>query len=201
MNASATSTIMLNLRELTQLFNSMDSSPFVDRDLDADAEEFITSWARELPPNRELELVIRLAIPSPAGESGGVQDAVRHYFATRAAIKRLEFRQLLRRGRLTLGVGLIFLALCLLLAEFVGESTSLGAATDIIKEGFTIGGWVAMWRPLEIGLYDWWPLHEERCRLDRLARIKVRVVLPEALPELLLAATESHRIENAATAA
>ena len=35
MNASANSTIILNLRELTQLFNSMDSSPFVDRDLDA----------------------------------------------------------------------------------------------------------------------------------------------------------------------
>jgi hypothetical protein len=41
-----------------QLFNSMDSSPFVERDLDAGAEEFITSWARELPSERELELVI-----------------------------------------------------------------------------------------------------------------------------------------------
>ena len=31
----------LQLRELPQLFNSMDPSPFLDRDLDADAEEFI----------------------------------------------------------------------------------------------------------------------------------------------------------------
>ena len=200
MNASVTSTIMLNLRELTQLFNSMDSSPFVDRDLDADAEEFITSWARELPPGRELELVINLAVPTPAGGGAGVEDAVRHYFATRAAIKRLEFGQLMRRGRLSLGVGLLFLILCLMLGEFVGK-LSIGPAADIIKEGFTIGGWVAMWRPLEIGLYDWWPLYEERCRLDRLARIRVRVVMPEIAPSFYLETKAHEKNEGAETAA
>ena len=200
MNSSATSTIMLNLRELTQLFNSMDSSPFIERDLDADAEEFITSWARELPPGRELELVINLAVPTAAGGGAGVEDAVRHYFATRAAIKRLEFGQLMRRGRLSLGVGLLFLILCLMLAEFVGK-LNIGSAADIIKEGFTIGGWVAMWRPLEIGLYDWWPLYEERRRLDCLARIKVRVVMPEAAPTFRLEAKPHEKREHVETAA
>ena len=200
MNPSATSTIMLNLRELPQLFNSMDSSPFVDRDLDADAEEFITSWARELPPGRELELVINLAVPTAAGNGAGVEDAVRHYFATRAAIKRLEFGQLMRRGRLSLGVGLLFLILCLMLGEFVGK-LNLGSAADIIKEGFTIGGWVAMWRPLEIGLYDWWPLYEERRRLDCLARIRVRVVMPEAEPTFRLEPKQHEQREDSETAA
>ncbi len=175
MDSPSTSTITLNLRGLAQLFNAMDSSPFVDRDLDAEAEEFITSWARELPPSRQLELVIRVSTPSSAEALAGVEPAVRRYFATRAAIKRLEFGQLMRRGRLSLGVGLIFLVLCLLLGEIV-SSSSLGAAADIIKEGLTICGWVAMWRPLEICLYDWWPLYEERCRLDSLALIRVHVV-------------------------
>ena len=35
--------IQVRLRELPQLFNSMDPSPFSERDLDADAEEFILS--------------------------------------------------------------------------------------------------------------------------------------------------------------
>jgi len=26
------------------------------------------------------------------------------------------------------------------------------------RESLTIVGWVAMWRPVEIFLYDWWPL-------------------------------------------
>jgi hypothetical protein len=170
--------IMLRLRELAQLFNSMDPSPFVDRDLDGDAEEFITSWARELPAGRELELVIHLAQPTSANQTVGVEDGVRRYFATRAAIKRLEFGQLMRHGRLSLGVGLAFLVVCLLLGGLVA-GTGSNAACNIIKEGLTIGGWVAMWRPLEIYLYDWWPLFEERRRLDRLARIRVRIVMPD----------------------
>ena len=39
----------LRLRELAQLFNSMDPSPFHERDLDAAADAFIVEWARELP--------------------------------------------------------------------------------------------------------------------------------------------------------
>lgn len=175
MNPPPITAIRLSLRELAQLFNSMDPSPFVERDLDADAEEYITSWAREVPPGRELELAITLAEPA---EDTGLEQAVRRYFSTRAAIKQLEFGQLMRRGRLSLGVGLLFLVLCLLLGEFVAKS-SPGSVSDIIREGLTIAGWVAMWRPLEIYLYDWWPLFEERRRLDRLARIRVRIVEPD----------------------
>jgi hypothetical protein len=56
--------IMLRLHELAQLFNSMDPSPFIDRDLDADAEEYIVNWARELPLGKPLELVIQLSMPA-----------------------------------------------------------------------------------------------------------------------------------------
>jgi len=185
MQTTSDNVITLRLRELTQLFNSMDPSPFVERDLDADAEEFITSWARELPSKRELELVIQLAIPATPERLAGVEDAVRRYFATRATIKRLEFSQLMRRGRLSLGVGLIFLVTCLLLGQLVAKSGS-GSVVSIIQEGLTICGWVAMWRPLEVYLYDWWPLLEERRRLDLLARIRVQIVMPRewaAAPE------------------
>jgi hypothetical protein len=162
MKAQTHTAIRLRLRELAQLFNSMDPSPFVDRDLDADAEEFIMSWARELPADPDLELVIELTLPAPVDRIAGVEDAVRRYFATRAAIKRLEFGQLMRRGRLS--------------GQLVSRSGS-GAFADIVREGLTIAGWVALWRPLEIYLYDWWPLHEERRRLDRLAQIRVRIVM------------------------
>ena len=60
----------------------------------------------------------------------------------------------------------------------------LGAIPDILREGLTIVGWVAMWRPLEICLYDWWPLYDDQRRLDKLARIRVRMRMPELLPFL-----------------
>ena len=200
MDAPGTSIIKLSLRELAQLFNSMDSSPFVDRDLDADAEEFIVSSARELPPAPELELVIMLSVPAPTTDFAGVQEAVRRYFATRAELKRLEFRQLMRRGRLSLGVALLFLTICLLLGELIA-GFGLGAAGEIIKEGLTIVGWVAMWRPLEICLYDWWPIYEERQRLDRLARIRVRVAPHCNVPSEFLNSCTTVRGDIAATAA
>src|ERR1700722_10343796 len=82
----------LQLRDLAQLFNSMDPSPFFDKDLDADAEEFIVSWSQELPHGRELELVIHLATAPSKRGGADVENAVRHYFASRAEIKRREFR-------------------------------------------------------------------------------------------------------------
>ncbi len=200
MNPASKSDITLSLRELAQLFNSMDPSPFGDRDLDGAAEEFITSSARELPPRQEPELVLLLAVPTAASNANEVEKAVRRYFAKRAAIKRLEFGQLMRRGRLSLGVGLLFLVICLLLGELVAKS-SPGAASDILKEGLTIVGWVAMWRPLEICLYDWWPLYEDRRRLDKLARMRVRIVVPEILPLRLFKALDEKRDELTDTAA
>ena len=61
------SSIRLRLRELAQLFNAMDPSPLTERDLDAKAEEFIVSWARELSQATELELHIQLEV-APAAE-------------------------------------------------------------------------------------------------------------------------------------
>ena len=172
--------IQVRLRELAQLFNSMDPSPFSERDLDADAEEFILSWARELPAHREIELVVHLAAAPPHQRGQpAVEESVRHFFKERAALKHHEFRQLMRRGRLSLAIGLAFLAGCFLLSE-LAAMIGQGTAADIIKEGLTIGGWVAMWRPLEIYLYDWWPLRDEWRVLERLARMKVTLVLPTA---------------------
>jgi hypothetical protein len=181
MSGAPLTRILLRLRELSQLFNSMDPSPFLDRDLDADAEEYIVSWAREAHLSHDFELVIQLATPPAPERVRGTEEAVQHYFASRAEIKDREFSVLMRRGRSSLGVGLFFLATCLLLAQTVGRWVP-GPAAAIVREGLNIGGWVAMWRPLEIYLYDWWPLRDERRMLERLARIRVRVVWPNMEP-------------------
>ena len=169
--------IELDLRDLSQLFNSMDPSPFHEKDLDHDAEEFILSWAREVPPEHEVELVIHLeTMPSPE-RAAGVEQAVKHYFAHRAEIKQREYRQLLRHGRISLLVSLVFLATCLFLSELFGRFDQ-GTLARIVKEGFTIAGWVAMWKPLQVYLYDWWPVRSEVRIFQRLARMRVLLVVP-----------------------
>src|SRR5208282_3839883 len=161
------------LREISQLFNSLDPSPFNEQDLDHDAEEFIVGWARELPRRRPLHLIVHLGRPLPDGrDAAGVADAIRHYFTYRAAISRLELRQLFKQGRMSLLIGTAFLAGCLMLGRMIAPDES-GAARAVAREGLTIGGWVAMWRPMEIYLYDWWPLRRRGELLGRLGRMKI----------------------------
>lgn len=174
MPAAKPTVIELRLRELAQLFNSLDPSPFNDRDIDSDAEEFILSWARETPQATGFELVLHLENKPTPERAAAVEGAVQHYFTVRADIKRREFRALLRRGRTSLIVGLVFLFACLGASEIIATQ-SHGTFLSILREGLTIGGWVAMWRPLEIYLYDWWPLRDEYRMLTCLSRMRVRI--------------------------
>jgi len=169
----------MRLRELSQLFNLMDPSPFIDRDLDAEAKAFIVSRARELAPKGEISLVIHLATPPEAHRAAGVEAAVRNYFASRADNRQRELRQLLRRGRTSLLIGLLFLAVCFGLALAARRILAPGW-NEFVEMGLQIFGWVAMWRPLEIYLYDWWPVLNDRRLMERLSRITVRLVLPPA---------------------
>ncbi len=79
---------------------------------------------------------------------------------------------MVRRGRFALIVGLLFLAACFGLGEVVQP---LLPATwgEFVELGLHIVGWVAMWRPLEIYLYDLWPVRAEVKLFERLARMKV----------------------------
>jgi hypothetical protein len=58
--ARAEASIEISLGKLQQLFNSLDPSPFHDRDLDHDAEEYIVGWAEEFALPRPLKLFIYL---------------------------------------------------------------------------------------------------------------------------------------------
>ena len=170
-----TGRIELNVKDMTQLFNSMDPSPFHEKDLDHDAEEFIISWAQEFHRREPLELVVHLEkFPTEHEPQQLIQQAVHHYFAYRAKLNQLEFRQLMKQGRTSLLIGLPFLFVCLLASEFltvVGKSTLLNLAV----QSLAIAGWVAMWRPLQIYLYDWWPLRQRGRILEKLSRMKVEV--------------------------
>src|SRR5450759_4574859 len=102
--------------KIQQLFNSMDPSPFHEKDLDHDAEEFIVSWAQEYPRSDPLTLIVHLNQSADTADSQElVEKAVRNYFAYRAKLNRMEFKHLLKQGRTSLVIGLLFLATCLLI--------------------------------------------------------------------------------------
>jgi len=167
--------IELNLQSLNQLFNTMDPSPFHEKDLDHDAEEFIVSWTREFPLDEPVQLVVHLS-EFPRGEEPQpvIEKAVQNYFAYRSKLNRLEFKHLMKDGRQTLITGLVFLTACLTASSFLA-GRGPGAFESLARESLTIAGWVAMWRPMEIYLYDWWPLRRRGKLFEKLSRIQVEV--------------------------
>lgn len=167
--------IELRLKALDQLFDSFDPAPFHDKDLDGDAEEFIVSWAREYPPETPLLFVLHLPENQRALDpEGTVRDAIRNYFTYRAELTRLEVRRMLQIGRSSLLVGVLFLFACMGLRLLLGQCGD-GDLVQIGQEGLLIIGWVAMWRPLELLLYDWWPVRRRRRTYDNLSRMQVEV--------------------------
>ena len=174
-------TIELHLRDSAQLFNSMDPSPFHERDLDKEAEEFIFEYARELPPDSRLEIVIHVDTTAQSPESPQtVQGAIASHFRRRSDGISRQLRQLFRQGRASLAIGLSCVVATVLGSELVIRLMGEGAGATIIRESLLIGGWVAMWRPMEIFLYDWWPIRNQRRIYDRLASAEVDVRLTRA---------------------
>lgn len=165
--------IEVHVAELRRLFNEIDPSPLRGRDLDPRVETFILETSRVLPRTSVLELRVHLdRSPDPASDAALLSDAVPQYFRAEAASARLRLRHLFRDGRVSLAVGLAFLALSLAASESV---RALGDPIGVLHESLLIGGWVAMWRPMEVFLYDWWPIRAEARLYDRLAAMRIQV--------------------------
>jgi hypothetical protein len=167
--------IEIHLAELNFLFNAMDHSPLPGRDLDPKAEEFIVSSAREARGDYPFALQVYVDRYGASEQPSAVPGAVHEFFAQRSLDARRRLSRLFRIGRTSLLIGVAFLAAAVTLAGVVDRAMGGGEVGTLIRESIVIGGWVAMWRPLEIFLYDWWPIRAERKLFDRLSAMPVRI--------------------------
>lgn len=169
----------ISLSRLSQLFNSMDPSPFYERDLDPRAEHYLVSWAQELRASEPLELLIHLrGEPVTTEAQARTREGLSHYFEERSRLVSLQLRDLLRQGRVSLAIGFSFLFLCLSLGSLFVPAPA-GSLAELVNHGLTIVGWVAMWRPLEVYLYDWWPLRNQIRLYRRLQGMPLTLVEAE----------------------
>ena len=187
--------IKIHLRKLEQLFDSLDHSPFREKDLDRNAEEYIVDSIKELPSRAPCELVIYLDQSASLADEGSIiEEAIHVHFARRAQVLRRALRQLLRRGWISLGIGLSFLVTFFLVGQFIRRLLGESQWGTLLRESLLIGGWVAMWKPLEVFLYDWWPILGERRIHDRLSRIKVRIIYAVSNPTSARAGAIGHTL-------
>jgi len=167
--------VELVLHSVLQLFNNLDPAPFQEKELDAEAEDYIYNVLDEIPYAREVELVVYLPPPLATPEN---QDAIvlgiRNHFLYKVAGTVREQRRLFREGRIVLLIALTVLFLSLLarqiLLGFPGTYI-----THMLGEALLIVGWVAMWEPVSIFLYGWWPIYHRRRMYKKIAAMEVFV--------------------------
>lgn len=168
--------IELRVDDVAQLFHTLDPFPFREKDLDREAEEYIVGWARELAADQPIKIAIHLPrteIQTKAARE--LAEAFRRYFSERAGVIQRDLKELFRVGRRSLGIGMTILIACLVSAHFAGGYLVETPFKRLAEESFLILGWVANWRPLEIFLYDWWPLARKRDLYRRLSEAAVEL--------------------------
>lgn len=170
------SIIELQVDRLRLLFDPFDPFPTPTRDLSRGAEDFIVGWARELPPQSSIRLRLHLTHEEAGAEDqAAVKAAVSRHFSYKAGLVTGDLRELMAIGRLALLIGLCVLGGCITARQLLLAVWPQGAASGVLAEGLMIVGWVANWRPLEIFLYDWWPLLRRRKVYEKLAVAEIEI--------------------------
>jgi len=169
----SSSSIDLRVRSLSQLFESFDPSPFREKALDPAAHRYILSCAQEFAPHTPLHLTVHLA-ESIHEQIGVVVEGIHNHFRLEAENERRELRRQMRIGRFALLWGFLILAACSVGRSLL--STYPDALAGFFAQGLVILGWVALWRPIEMLLFEHWR-QRDQCRwLERLATIDIRFV-------------------------
>jgi len=164
-----------------QLFDSFDPAPFHEKELDVDAEEYLYNAVDEFPLKKPLEIVIYLP-PSEVNDEIEIalKKAIKNHFSYKKLLNEIELKRLLQRGRRNLLIALFFLFLCLLIIQLLSTFEE-SLFNSLFSEGLLIIGWVAMWEPVDIFLYGWWPIIHKRNIYEKI--IGMDVYLSKGSPE------------------
>ena len=167
--------IDLKLSDIKQLYNSFDPSPFFERDLDQNASEYLVDSVKEQPLKKKMRIVIHLPeIIAKNIDHSDIKSAISNHFSYRVEVFRRKIKNLRKEGRNALAAGISFLIICLSLSEFTNVFIT-GFISKLLSEGLMIAGWVGMWRPISIFLYDWWPIENEKKVYEKLKGMDVKI--------------------------
>jgi len=177
---TAVTVIDVRIPRVESLFETLDPSPFHERDLDPRAIDYILGWAQEYPAGTAF--LLRFHLPDTEAARAAASDigpAIRMNFGYWIESVERDRRELFRRGRRYLAIGLTVLALSTLIRKALPALLGDTPVAGFLAEGLYILGWVSNWKPLEIFLYDWWPLYRRLGLYRRLAAAQVQIVAPQ----------------------
>jgi hypothetical protein len=159
-----------------QFLHSLDPLPARNSNLEPDIADYVIDRAADLPAGADLEIVVHLRDYEPSQEKEAAMTRIFHaYFQARADLEMKRKRQSFSDGRQNLMIGIFAWCLCLLtlwLLNYLGGEASLWR---FVRESIVVIGWVLVWKPAEIFLYDWKPFERRKKFVLRLSQAAVKM--------------------------
>lgn len=156
--------ITLNLDNIKQLFQQSEFDPFLSQNNYISGIDRIINELKSKP----LSLKIKTTIILPENQISknierSTKEAIDRYCDVKIKSIANELAFLRDRGIKALRRGTIFLAICLLLSTFFDGIEFLPEFLhQFLSEGFSIAGWVSLWYPIELLLYQCEPERQEK---------------------------------------
>ncbi len=168
--------IAVNIERLEEFYDTLDPSYLYEKDLNPNLARYLTERIVVFPEKTDVK--IEFHVPSEFKEKNYAADmtqAFRKHFEFEYLNSMVHKNKRIKKGLKTFFyAGIIFMSLMTLsiLIKSVGRDNVI---LKLISEGLFIGGWVSLWKPIEILIYDWLPLYEDERKYKRLRDIKVKI--------------------------
>ena len=168
--------IEIKLSSVMQLFNSFDPAPFHEKELDSAAEHYIVDTVSDFPKKTRLKIVIYLPPDIATTERAmKIPAAIHNHFQYKMLVSDRKFRSHFQHGRITLLIGLTFLAIALVARQFVSTLDNHILA-QLFADALLIIGWAAMWEPITVLLYELWPINQMKKTYEKISTMEIEVL-------------------------
>jgi hypothetical protein len=164
--SDATITVRLKLNSLEHLFGETNRDPLAGPVRLRTGVETVHRQlaAKGVRYAQQSRLVLEVPASEIApGREAQLNEAMDRYCEARIEELDLVLEETQLAGRHALWLGLGFLGVCLALSSVLATAELLPSWLNrLFSEGFVIAGWVGLWRPIELLLYDAAPYRRTR---------------------------------------
>jgi len=142
--------------------------------LSQEAEEVIVDEAERIPEDAAINLVFEVS-EEQSFDRDKIASLLTQHFLNRRDTEKIRLKTVFRLGWKSLFVGLIFVIAMVVLTKLSTTLLPDSGLVITLRQLFLILGWVALWRPAELLLYEWRP-YSRRVRLyERTAAAKIDI--------------------------
>jgi len=166
--------IEIDLESPEKLYDRRDPSPIKGRDLNEELADYIFNSVSEIP--LKYEVILKLSFNSEESSSypsDKIRLSIHNYFKMEEHYQKLELRRTIKKGFKGLFVGLFFLFIAIFISHLLEAREHF--ILSFISEGLHVLGWVSMWHPMNIFLYEWWPIKDRIRLLEKTVRMQTEI--------------------------